>query len=553
MSEPAETTGATSPDGSASLPLDPADSDRTDGEPLDERTRELLVPMRTELGEAELDDAVEITERYWLVRPFAFAVILRDTQTDEYSYHVVEPELDEHEHYVYRELERELREHLVHRATTGEDERERESMLERQARRVIDELPGLDVPEPSFRQICYYLQRNLVRFGKIDPLMADARLEEISCNAPDSPVFVYHRDYEDLATNVEYETDELRSFIKTLAQRSGKDISTAKPMQGTALPDGSRIQLTLDEVAPRGENFTIRKFRDVPFTPIDLVRLDTFTVDQLAYLWSCIDAGLSGIVAGGTASGKTTALNALSMFLPPKSKVVSIEDTRELQIPQENWVASLTREPMSGDGETGIDMFDLLRGALRQRPEYILVGEVRGEEARDMFEAMSTGHTTYSTFHADRVEAVLNRLQGPRMGVETELISELGFLCFQAQVGTESERRNTEIAEVLDIEGGRLKTRTVFEWNETDDAIEQVNRSAQMASLRQERPAIDERTERRRELLAYLVAEDISGYEPVAAAVRAFERSPDRVIEQVRAETLDAETLRRIEGDGDGT
>ncbi|PSQ52675.1 type II secretion system protein [Halobacteriales archaeon SW_8_65_20] len=553
MSEPAETTGATSPDGSASLPLDPADSDRTDGEPLDERTRELLVPMRTELGEAELDDAVEITERYWLVRPFAFAVILRDTQTDEYSYHVVEPELDEHEHYVYRELERELREHLVHRATTGEDERERESMLERQARRVIDELPGLDVPEPSFRQICYYLQRNLVRFGKIDPLMADARLEEISCNAPDSPVFVYHRDYEDLATNVEYETDELRSFIKTLAQRSGKDISTAKPMQGTALPDGSRIQLTLDEVAPRGENFTIRKFRDVPFTPIDLVRLDTFTVDQLAYLWSCIDAGLSGIVAGGTASGKTTALNALSMFLPPKSKVVSIEDTRELQIPQENWVASLTREPMSGDGETGIDMFDLLRGALRQRPEYILVGEVRGEEARDMFEAMSTGHTTYSTFHADRVEAVLNRLQGPRMGVETELISELGFLCFQAQVGTESERRNTEIAEVLDIEGGRLKTRTVFEWSETDDTIEQVNRSAQMASLRQERPAIDERTERRRELLAYLVAEDISGYEPVAAAVRAFERSPDRVIEQVRAETLDAETLRRIEGDGDGT
>ena len=553
MSEPAETTGATSPDGSASLPLDPADSDRTDGEPLDERTRELLVPMRTELGEAALDGAVEITERYWLVRPFAFAVILRDTQTDEYSYHVVEPELDEHEHYVYRELERELREHLVHRATTGEDERERESMLERQARRVIDELPGLDVPEPSFRQICYYLQRNLVRFGKVDPLMADPRLEEISCNAPDSPVFVYHRDYEDLATNVEYETDELRSFIKTLAQRSGKDISTAKPMQGTALPDGSRIQLTLDEVAPRGENFTIRKFRDVPFTPIDLVRLDTFTVDQLAYLWSCIDAGLSGIVAGGTASGKTTALNALSMFLPPKSKVVSIEDTRELQIPQENWVASLTREPMSGDGETGIDMFDLLRGALRQRPEYILVGEVRGEEARDMFEAMSTGHTTYSTFHADRVEAVLNRLQGPRMGVETELISELGFLCFQAQVGTESERRNTEIAEVLDIEGGRLKTRTVFEWNETDDAIEQVNRSAQMASLRQERPAIDERTERRRELLAYLVAEDISGYEPVAAAVRAFERSPDRVIEQVRAETLDAETLRRIEGDGDDT
>jgi len=553
MSEPAETTGATSPNGSASLPLDPADSDRTDGEPLDERTRELLVPMRTELGEAALDGAVEITERYWLVRPFAFAVILRDTQTDEYSYHVVEPELDEHEHYVYRELERELREHLVHRATTGEDERERESMLERQARRVIDELPGLDVPEPSFRQICYYLQRNLVRFGKVDPLMADPRLEEISCNAPDSPVFVYHRDYEDLATNVEYETDELRSFIKTLAQRSGKDISTAKPMQGTALPDGSRIQLTLDEVAPRGENFTIRKFRDVPFTPIDLVRLDTFTVDQLAYLWSCIDAGLSGIVAGGTASGKTTALNALSMFLPPKSKVVSIEDTRELQIPQENWVASLTREPMSGDGETGIDMFDLLRGALRQRPEYILVGEVRGEEARDMFEAMSTGHTTYSTFHADRVEAVLNRLQGPRMGVETELISELGFLCFQAQVGTESERRNTEIAEVLDIEGGRLKTRTVFEWNETDDAIEQVNRSAQMASLRQERPAIDERTERRRELLAYLVAEDISGYEPVAAAVRAFERSPDRVIEQVRAETLDAETLRRIEGDGDDT
>ncbi|WP_159436341.1 ATPase, T2SS/T4P/T4SS family [Halosegnis longus] len=551
MSEPSESSRPTPP-GRPDLPLDSADGDRS-GEPIpDERTRNLLVPMRTELG-AETDSAVEITERYWLVRPFAFAVVLRDTRTDEHSYHVVEPDLDEHEHYVYRELERELREHLVHRVAPGEDDHEREAMLERQARRVIDELPGLDVPEPSFQQICYYLRRNLVHFGKVDPLMSDPRLEEVSCNAPESPVFVYHRDYEDLATNIEYEAGELRSFIKTLAQRSGKDISTAKPMQGTALPDGSRIQLTLDEVAPRGENFTIRKFREVPFTPVDLVQLGTFTVDQLAYLWTCIDAGLSGIVAGGTASGKTTALNALSMFLPPKSKVVSIEDTRELQIPQENWVASLTREPMTGDAdETGIDMFDLLRGALRQRPEYILVGEVRGEEARDMFEAMSTGHTTYSTFHADRVEAVLNRLQGPRMGVEKELISELGFLCFQAQVGSESERRNTEIAEVLDIESGRLKTRTVFEWSEPDDTIEQVNRSAHMVTLRQEQPAIDDRTDRRRELLAYLVAEDISGYEAVSAAVRAFERSPDRVIEQVRAGALDAETLHHIEAGDDG-
>lgn len=553
MSEPkgtSETQQTPRSDGS-DLPFDSAGDGRTDGPIPDERSRQLLVPMRTELG-IDADSGVETAERYWLVRPFAFAAVLRDTRTDEYSYHVVEPELDEHEHYVYRELERELREHLVHRAATGEDESERETMLETQARRVIDELPGLDVPESSFQQICYYLKRNLIHFGKIDPLMSDPRLEEVSCNAPESPVFVYHRDYEDLATNIEYAAGELRSFIKMLAQRSGKDISTAKPMQGTALPDGSRIQLTLDEVAPRGENFTIRKFREVPFTPVDLVQLGTFTVDQLAYLWTCIDAGLSGIVAGGTASGKTTALNALSMFLPPKSKVVSIEDTRELQIPQENWVASLTREPMTGDAdETGIDMFDLLRGALRQRPEYILVGEVRGEEARDMFEAMSTGHTTYSTFHADRVEAVLNRLQGPRMGVEKELISELGFLCFQAQIGSASERRNTEIAEVLDIEGGRLKIRTIFEWSEADDTIEQVNRSAHVASLGQEQPAIDDRIDRRRELLAHLVAENISGYDAVSAAVRAFERSPDRVIEQVRAGELDAETLRHTEA-GDG-
>ncbi len=225
-------------------------------------------------------------------------------------------------------------------------------------------------------------------------------------------MFVYHTDYEQIISNVVHGKLELDDFVVKLAQRSGKGISKRQPQVDATLPDGSRAQLTLGrEVSDHGTNYTIRQFKDVPFTPIDLVNWNTFSLEEMAFLWLCIENNKSLIFAGGTASGKTTSMNAVSMFIPPRSKVLSIEDTRELALPQRNWVASVTRPSFGEDDKGDVDEFDLLEAALRQRPDYIVMGEIRGEEGRTLFQVMSTGHTTYTTFHADSVGEVSSALR----------------------------------------------------------------------------------------------------------------------------------------------
>ncbi|MDK2796230.1 MAG: archaeal flagellar protein FlaI, partial [Archaeoglobaceae archaeon] len=217
------------------------------------------------------------------------------------------------------------------------------------------------------------------------------------------------------------------------------------------MPDGSRIQLTLGkEVTDHGSTFTIRKFREEPVTPVDLIAWKTFSAEQMAYLWLCIENKKSLIFAGGTASGKTTSMNAISLFIPRRAKIVTIEDTRELMLPHENWIPAVTRDAFHGE-KGKIDMYDLLRAALRQRPEYIIVGEVRGREALTLFQAMTTGHTTYSTLHADSVSGAIHRLENPPIEVPRAMLEALNIISVQAQtyVNDRRVRRNIEIAEIV--------------------------------------------------------------------------------------------------------
>jgi len=200
-------------------------------------------------------------------------------------------------------------------------------------------------------------------------------VEDISVDGYNQPVFTYHGDYEQIISNIFHGRDELDDFVVKLAQRSGKGISKRQPQVDCTLPDGSRAQLTLgEEVSDHGTNYTIRQFKDVPFTPVDLVCWNTFSLDQMAFLWLCIENHKSLIFAGGTASGKTTSLNAVSLFIPSGAKIVSIEDTREVELPQRNWIASVTRPSFSEDDTGDVDEFDLLEAALRQRPDYIVMG-----------------------------------------------------------------------------------------------------------------------------------------------------------------------------------
>ncbi|MFB6165398.1 MAG: type II/IV secretion system ATPase subunit, partial [Haloarculaceae archaeon] len=337
----------------------------------------------------------EEVDRYWLNVPFAFASINYTHEDDEYRYEVVEPHLDDLEAELLDRLFDDVREPLLYRGDVGADPEEvlRDELADR-----LGEY-GVDIDVETFYRLYYYLYRRFHGYGPIDAIMHDPHVEDVSCDGPDLPIFVYHDEYTDVETSVTFGSDELNDFVIQLAQRSGRHVSVSNPVVSTTLPDGSRAELALgEEVTPRGSAFTIRKYAEEPFTPIDLLEYGTFDLDVLAYLWLCIENNKSLIFAGGTAAGKTTSMNAVSMFIPPRSKVLTIEDTRELSLYHDNWLSSVTRERLDDDD---ITMYDLLRSALRHRPEYIIVGEVRGEEAITLFQAMNTGHTTFSTMHAD--------------------------------------------------------------------------------------------------------------------------------------------------------
>jgi len=357
--------------------------------------------------------SVEEIELYPVNEPYAYIRLTYDTATHEYTYNVLEPELTPAETEILKELKERLFERLEISTKSLNPESAR-ALLRNAVMEIIRDY-GITLPQLGMEKIFYHVVRDFLGEGLIDAIMHDRYIEDISCDGVGTPLFIYHTRYESLRTNLVYESaEDLDSFVIKLAQRAGKYISIADPMLDATMGDGSRIQMTLgSEVTAHGSTFTIRKFKDEPITPTDLIEWSTFSPLSVAYFWLAVESGKSAIFAGGTASGKTTTLNALALFIPPLAKIVSIEDTRELKLPHPNWIPSVTRESFDIAGRGTIDMYELLRAALRQRPEYLIVGEVRGKEAVTLFQAMSTGHVTYATMHADSVTSAVHRLENP--------------------------------------------------------------------------------------------------------------------------------------------
>nr|WP_272931395.1 type II/IV secretion system ATPase subunit [Halobacterium noricense] len=549
-------------------------------------------------------------ERYWVNKPYAFVVIFHSDRENEKKYYLVEP---------YRNpIEADLQEFLTEKLRTAikyasddvaaaGDEAERRGVIERETRKLLDRydlydgpvareqslvdkllaavgrgeppvesdedhLDGIMArPEPAVlaedsdaltqyqvETLLYVLQRNFIGYERIDGIKHDINVEDISCDGYDSPVFVYHTDYENLITNVYHGRESLDDFVVKLAQRSGKGISKRQPQVDATLRDGSRAQLTLGrEVSDHGTNYTIRQFKDVPFTPVDLVNWQTFSLDEMAFLWLCIESHKSLVFAGGTASGKTTSLNAVSLFIPSNAKIVSIEDTREVELPQRNWIASVTR-PSFGEDETGdIDEFDLLEAALRQRPDYIVMGEVRGEEGRTLFQVMSTGHTTYTTFHADNVGEVLKRFTTEPINVSKTLFTALDLVSVQSQTRVRGQkvRRNRSITEInrYDPENDEINVNDVFQWEPEDDTYRQTADSSTLEDIKFDRGwtqmELDRQLQERRVLLAYLIEQGLNEYAQVAATAQAYINDPDTILTLVANDHLEdaLEDLRGME------
>ncbi len=335
----------------------------------------------------------------------------------------------------------------------------------------------------------YYLLRDFIGLGKLQPIMNDSNIEDVSCDGIGVPIFVYHRNpkFGSMKTNVVFDTkDELDDFAMRLSQKCEKSISIAEPLLDGALTDGSRVHATLGgDVARRGSNFTIRKFTNEPLTPMHLLRFGTVDEKMLAYLWFAIENNASVLVSGPTAAGKTSLLNALSLFIKQDLKIVSIEDTPELRLPHPHWVPEVSR---SGFGVTGsgkrigeVSMFDLLKGSLRQRPDYIIVGEVRGEEAYVLFQQMATGHAGLSTIHADSIEKVIDRLTTKPINLPASLLETLDLIVFTNRIKYRNKyvRRVMAIQEIgdYDTEKKKLNSSRIFKWKSKTDKFEPDEKS----------------------------------------------------------------------------
>lgn len=466
---------------------------------------------------------------------FASVEIAFDAPTGTLGYLVNQPSLTDSEARALGELDRALP-RILPPTPTGPSGGRIEEIL----RSTISEYLRLHYPEltgSSVDRILYYRRRDAFGFGVIDPILNDPEIEDISCDGAHLPIFVQHARFESLRTNLEFSNEEaLRGFVVHLAQRCGRSISVARPLLDGVTREGHRVQATFGhEVTGRGSGFTIRRFRDRPFTPLDLLRTGTASPELVAHLWLAVEQGDSLIICGGPAAGKTSTLNALSLFLPRSAKVVSIEDTRELSLLHEHWVPSTTRSG-SGAAHTAtkaageIDMYDLLTAALRQRPSHILVGEVRGPEAVTMFQAMATGHATYATMHADSVRGMVARLESPPIRVPRAFFGSLRQVLIQVQRKTPSGtvRRLAQLVEIggLDSETDEIVTSPVFDWDPGTDGFHYQGHSLLVDRAAARRGCSPEDVERdlaaRSRYLRAMVAEGVTDPRTIHDRIEAF-------------------------------
>ncbi len=453
-------------------------------------------------------DRRKLSVTYPVNPPYAFVRIYFDPTDAELQYKVIEPSLSSEEVSRLAEIRQKM-ETLMGReevpVVEGVALDESPVLREYVKKQFLNVLDLYDIQIPARRQpiILYYVLREFLGLGRIDALLRDPFLEDISCLGPSTPLFVFHRVCGSMRTNVTYSGEiELNKYIFRLAQISGKHISIYQPILDATLSDGSRINLTLGtEVTRKGSTFSIRKFSHDPVSPIDLLRFGSVSALVLAYFWTLVENHRSILISGGTAAGKTTFLNAICMFIRPEDKIVSIEDTPEIQIDHENWIQSVARtgygaSGVSGGGASGVSgitsqshsktsgsvtLFDLLVTALRQRPEYVVVGEVRGTEAFTLFQAISVGHASMSTIHAGTIGELLHRVENEPMNIPRVLFQALDAVAFPAQIVINNTRvrRVTNVTEILEIDArtNELLTNESFRWDPESDLFTYMGRS----------------------------------------------------------------------------
>ncbi|WGI16837.1 type II/IV secretion system ATPase subunit [Methanonatronarchaeum sp. AMET-Sl] len=476
------------------------------------------------------------TDTYWLDPGFSRCIIYKDVEDMQSQYVVVEPELTEREKELLQIIYKRLKDRILKDEIIGDKKEILHNNLIEVCRRIDQEIDN-----KSFLKIHYYIKNQVFGFDVIEPLMKDRYLEDISCNGVNIPIYVYHQRHGNLKTNIKIGEEKLEKLVMTIAQRSDRQINFASPTAEATLPDGSRAQLSLGkEVTLRGSTFTIRKFPEEPITPTDLVAWETLSPEILAYLWLLSENGKNIMVVGGTATGKTTTLNAITLFIPTNSKVVTIEDTHEIRLPFENWVPSITKTSQNKDVKE-IGMYDLLRSSLRQRPEYIIVGEVRGEEAVSLFQAMSTGHTSFSTLHASSVHRAIRRLENPPISVPKNMIPALDIIMVQSLVKQEDKkyRRVIEIQEIgeYDPEADGIMTNLLYRWDTSRRKFKKMSRPINIKNISEEQGIsygeLEEELKIREKIIKKMVEKDIRSYKQVVKTIKKYQKDKEGLLKDL--------------------
>lgn len=445
----------------------------------------------------------------------------------------------------------EIRENLVDIAiSSGENYQPNEDKLLNEIKnflfmRLTSENQNHKVSRQYIEKLSYKILRDIIGYGEIDPLIQDDNLEEIMVNGTGKPIFVYHRKYGMMKTNIQFNDEkEITNLIDSIARQINRRIDQESPILDGRLIDGSRINATIPPVSADGPSLTIRKFKKDPFTIIDLINSKTISTELAAFLWLCFDGlgvkSANAIISGGTSSGKTTTLNALCSFINPKERIVTIEDTLELQIPHEHVIRMETR-PANVENKGELTMNDLVKNSLRQRPDRIIVGEVRADEAITLFTALNTGHSGFGTLHSNDARETITRLTNEPMSVPKIMIQAIDFIIMQNRIYTSSGvsyRRISEVAEVVGIEEEVVQLNKIFEWNPETDRIDNVGITSktlsQIANLSgKSLNEIQKEIENREIVLKHMVDYDIHCVNDVKSVFDLYYKDSEKVLNRI--------------------
>jgi len=517
----------------------------------------ILAPIT---ADRKILDAVqtELMERYPIREPVIYVSVARD-ELGSPIYLIEEPPLTQEETVIYAQLMDVLQYEL--KAPYDGTSTDPKQYFDEQARKIITKYAlsmGI-TPNVTWNKVYYYITRDMVGFGPLEAIMSDPNIEDVSIDGVDKDVYVWHKKHESLRTNLVFKTEKsLDDTIIRLVHMSGKHISTAYPIVDATLPGRHRLVATFrKEVSRYGSTVTIRKFREDPFTVVDLLNFKTLNHEIAAYSWLLMEHNVSSIIVGSTASGKTTLLNSLVSMTRPSSKIVTIEETQEINIHHQNWVPLVSRLGYGAGSEKigEVSLFDLVRASMRMRPDILIVGEVRGEEAYVLFQAISTGHGGMCTLHADDVESAIQRLTSKPMDVAPIHIKFLDLMYVVRNTSvtdpetkkTHKSRRVLAVTEIMDYN----KYNRIFEWDPASDRHVLTRGTLQHSEKlkiisKDTGKSMDELIEeikRREMILRWLQKKDVRNFRELGRVFEKYQEKRGDFLNEIKSELESAKML----------